>query len=115
MHRTSGADAYVVELGLKSDNSSAIRGLNDGTKLVSAPTPGILSCSHYRPFWIGWFRNGIEVGHGFDIGYRVFLRWDSGLSHVVRAAGVSTFEGESGNFRLPETQGQSSFEILQLI
>ena len=115
MHRTAGTDAYVVELGLKTDSYSYIRELKDGTILTSAHTPGILSCSLYRPFWIGWRGNGIEVGYGGDIGYSVFLHWNSGMSHTIRAVGVSTFGGESGNFRLPETQGQYHCELPQLI
>jgi len=110
MHSTAGDGSYAIELGLRADNYSYIRDLKDGAALVSAHTPGILSCSLYRPFWIGWRGNGIEVGHGGDIGYGVFMHWNSGMAHTIRAVGVSTFGGESGNFRLPETQGQSHSE-----
>lgn len=106
MHATNGTGVYYVELGLKNDSYSYIREPATGATLASIHTPGVLNCNYYRSFWIGWFRNSIEVGYGYDIGQNVFMRWDSGSAHRIRAAGFSTFGGERGFYRLHATQGQ---------
>ena len=51
----------------------------DGDVMANVPTPGILSPTECRPFWISWSdttevgKSVVKVGRGYDIKQQAFL------------------------------------------
>merc|ERR1712047_34324 len=54
--------SYLVRLGIESNKRSDIQTRSDSTISVSRDTPGILSCTELRHFWITWYTGQIRLG-----------------------------------------------------
>ena len=87
----------------------------NGENVHTAQTPGILSCSEGRWFWVSWRDGLIEVGKGIEPGLDMIMFWqDPSGGHEVQSVGVSTdaetkgvfefLEGAEGNIIPPHHQ-----------
>jgi hypothetical protein len=94
--------------------SSAVRvviGDNGNTRTVirlpsgltsSAETPYILSCEHYRKFWISWENGEIRLGRGLPYD-EVIVTGDYVLS--VSIVALSTDVSVTGDWRFSHEEG----------
>ena len=99
-------NTYEVVIGL--DNSvTEVYDTPGGTRLVSANTPGILSGSSLRDFWIRWEDKVLEVGTGNTPGNNRVLFWQMNTPYYdVRTAAFSTMGSQHGTWELKRTTGE---------
>ncbi|XP_019641105.1 PREDICTED: fibrillin-1-like [Branchiostoma belcheri] len=89
---------YEIVLGGWSNQWSVIRRRKQGPNLVEVRTPGILSASVNRGFWVTWSRDGtISVGKMGET--HSFMQWRDPVPVPIRHVGYSTGWGSSGYWR----------------
>jgi hypothetical protein len=85
------AVAYEIVIGGWSNTRSAIRDIAMQEPKVQVDTPGMLSASEFRTFWIRWAGGHVEVGQGHDVGNNRFMNWQqTNAVYNITAVGVST-------------------------
>lgn len=77
-----------------------------GNDVTSAYTPGILSCTDFRTFWVSWDSNTIRVGHGDETGNDIIVQFVELQSVNVHFVGFSTGKSANGFFEYPLSYGR---------
>ena len=95
---------YEVVIGGYNNTQSDIRPGYYQPPSISASTPGILSCTETRYFWVSYEGGLIEVGQGLDLGQRRFLHWKYEIPHTVTAIGFSGWDVED-EWEFSHTEG----------
>ncbi|XP_066266631.1 uncharacterized protein [Branchiostoma lanceolatum] len=89
---------YEIVIGGWNNTKSAIRRSKGGTDRAFNATPGILSSTESRGFWIAWTVDGsISVGRQEET--RPFLQWTDPDPLEVAYAGYTTGWGSTGEWR----------------
>jgi len=100
----SSTFTYEVVIGGYNNTQSDIRPGFSQTPSISASTPGILSCTETRYFWVSYEGGFIEVGQGLDLGQRRILDWKYENPHTVTAIGFSGWDAED-EWEFSHTEG----------
>ncbi|XP_078589314.1 C3 and PZP-like alpha-2-macroglobulin domain-containing protein 8 [Branchiostoma floridae x Branchiostoma japonicum] len=88
---------YEIVIGGDGDTRSFIR-RDVGPRLVEVATPGILSGTEFRGFWIDWSSDGtISVGKRNE--HTPFMQWTDPHPLPVLYVGYTTGYGSSGSFK----------------
>jgi len=95
---------YEVVIGGYNNTQSDIRPGYYQAPSISASTPGILSCTETRHFWVSYEGGLIEVGYGLELGQRRFLHWKYENPHTVTAIGFSGLDVED-EWEFSHTEG----------
>ncbi|XP_078684912.1 uncharacterized protein LOC144918226 isoform X1 [Branchiostoma floridae x Branchiostoma belcheri] len=91
-------DMYEIVIGLWSNTKSAIRRGKRGENHALVSTPGIISATEYRTFWINLAPDGtVSVGKGGDA--QPFMSWRDPNPIRVYYAGYSTGWGATGRWK----------------
>ncbi|XP_078695320.1 uncharacterized protein LOC144924223 isoform X2 [Branchiostoma floridae x Branchiostoma belcheri] len=100
-------DMYEIVIGGWNNTRSAIRRSNQGDDWAFSSTPGILSSTESRGFWISWTATGtISVGRQGEA--HPFLEWTDPQPLHVAYAGYTTGWGSAGQWRFcPSLTGQN--------
>ncbi|CAC5365811.1 unnamed protein product [Mytilus coruscus] len=64
------------------------------------PTPNILNCTVYLPFWISWEVGDVKLGKGLVVGENVFGNWTNSHHFNVRSIGVLTDVSTLGKWQI---------------
>ena len=103
---------YEVTIG-KDDNAvTVIRKGNhflgfDGNIKATGQTPGILSETEFRTFWVSWALGDIQVGRGPEVGSNKIISWqDNDEFHSIHALAVATDKGVTGQWEFYQLKGQ---------
>lgn len=88
---------YEIVIGGWAGTKSAIRREKQGSSMGSASTPGILSPTEFRGFWLSWKDGMIEVGKAGE--GAPFMTWTDPDPLPVNYIGFSTGWGNTGIFR----------------
>ncbi|CAD5116870.1 DgyrCDS5711 [Dimorphilus gyrociliatus] len=99
LHSREPSYSYEIRLGLRNDESFIV-GRQWAGRLATARTPGILSCTQERTFWVSWINGNIAIGQGLELGRGVILSFVDLKPFRVNAAGFTTGSGQKGNLRL---------------
>ncbi|XP_019646607.1 PREDICTED: uncharacterized protein LOC109487084 isoform X2 [Branchiostoma belcheri] len=100
-------DMYEIVIGGWNNTRSAIRRSKQGANRAFSSTPGILSSTESRGFWISWTATGsISVGRQGEA--HPFLEWTDPQPLHVAYAGYTTGWGSTGQWRFcPSLTGQN--------
>ena len=71
--QTPTAQSLEVVLGAANNTLTLVRYLNRTDSLFEVPTPGILSCTEARHFWVSWHNATLRVGLGYIYSLEVLL------------------------------------------
>ena len=98
---------HEVILGARSNQMSSIINVDSGKK-EEFMTPGIISATARRRFWIRWTNSTILVGLG-PLHSGVLMRYvENGVLHPVRGVAVSS-NGSEARWTFQAHTGTSSF------
>eukprot|EP00906_Rhabdomonas_costata_P025061 RCo035913 len=89
------AKVYEIVLGGNSGTTSSIRTTRGGADAVLSSTPGVISSSEYRPFWVSWEGGAVSVGQGTKVNRNMFM-FTGTTGSAVNYVGVTTGLGASG-------------------
>jgi hypothetical protein len=111
-----GREMYEVVIDNQTFVHRVRLGDEKGELLVRANTPDAISESEYRPFWIKWSSDCIQVGTGMTVGPNKVVEWDAKETEagdvktekstgvLVLHVGCKTPAGVDGSFYLsPDT------------
>lgn len=101
--------AYEVIIGGRSNTHTAIAEAIPGGSNIkrSVESIDILSCEHYRPFWLRWDERTIEFGRGLDMGAHQVISWGNyGGDWDFHALAISTGASHIGQWIFPPTYGK---------
>jgi hypothetical protein len=73
--------------------------------IAFGPSSGILSCTEFRSFWIGWLDGYIRVGQGHRYGVSEIVRVLQPKPHPVNYLTFATNAGD-GTFDIEGDRGQ---------
>ena len=79
---------------------------------VDISTPGILSCTEDKYFWISWQKGLIQVGMGLSYGEALILQWQDPMPKNLQFVQVSTSLASTGLWTFPHTTGRKSALLL---
>ena len=88
------ASTYEIIIGSHKNRRTTIKRNLDGQDVDTKDTPGILSCTESRQFWLLWINGTIGFGRGEDVNIDTVLTWDAPSTLDVNALSVSS-RGES--------------------
>ena len=81
-----------------------------GKKIVTEPTPGILSKDELRPLWVSWFNKTVMVGKGLPMqGVVVTMDFDDEIP--VRSIGLSNGAQQTAEWKFSTELGKSDLSI----
>lgn len=102
-------DSYQLIIGGNNNRVTAIELIKQGSSTVVRfkETFQILSCDHYRPFWLKWDESSIEAGQGLDVGDRRVISYENYYGTLnIHALGITTSASTSGEWIFPVIYGE---------
>ncbi|XP_077866401.1 uncharacterized protein LOC144354127 [Saccoglossus kowalevskii] len=90
------SNMYEIVIGGWGNSQSVIRRSKQGFNQVAVYTPGILSSSEFRGFWLTWQNGKIKVGKAGKVDS--FMHWTDPNPLVVSFIGYCTGWGSTGVF-----------------
>lgn len=75
---------------------------------------GILSCDHYRAYWVTWEKGEITVGSGTEFTHVVVTWTDPEPLHDTKYVSFGSYEGASADWKVMHDQG-SVFVLLKML
>ncbi|KAI8498912.1 hypothetical protein Bbelb_233650 [Branchiostoma belcheri] len=106
-------DMYIIVIGSWNNTGSAIRRSNQGDDRAFSSTPGILSSTESRGFWISWTATGsISVGRQGEA--HPFLEWTDPQPLHVAYAGYTTGWGSTGQWRFCPSLSEVVISVVEV-
>ena len=82
--------AFEVVIGASKNTLCLLRERVGGATIRLENTPGVLSCTMFRSFWIRWSPREIEFGEGYKVGIRRLMQLLPTRTPMVSYIGFAT-------------------------
>ena len=103
---------YEFVIGGNSNTETYIRTARLSETKATESTEGILDCQAFRPFWVRWVDNVLELGEGTHAGKRSIIKWeDTEDPHPVEALTISTGFDAEGVWEFSYVDGNVNFSL----